>query len=214
MTELILVRHGQSIANLERWFAGHTNAELSELGRKQAACVGRYVTQHYKIDAIYSSDLSRAYHTALPTAQKLNLPVHTDPALRELYAGKWEKMNYERLVEEFPHDFGEVWRYDFSNARCTGGESIAELYDRVCPALLRIAEKHDGQTVLVASHATPIRTFAAMALGYDRMHVGEVNILLNASISRFAVENGVPRVLELNLTEHLNAIDANSDTIW
>ena len=65
MTRFIITRHGQSIANAECRFAGQTDFDLSKLGYAQAECVGKYISQNFKIDHIYSSDLIRAYNTAM-----------------------------------------------------------------------------------------------------------------------------------------------------
>ena len=60
MTRLLFVRHGQSVANLERYFAGQINPALTELGRRQAECTAEFIAKTYSVDAVYSSDLQRA----------------------------------------------------------------------------------------------------------------------------------------------------------
>ena len=61
MTTLYIVRHGQSVANLEERFAGHSDFPLTDLGRRQAACAAAYLKEHVRLDAVYASDLSRAW---------------------------------------------------------------------------------------------------------------------------------------------------------
>ena len=63
MTKFILIRHGNSMANTLRNFAGHTDAELSPVGEKQIKLTAEYVAKNYKVDKIYASDLKRAFNT-------------------------------------------------------------------------------------------------------------------------------------------------------
>ena len=202
MTKLILIRHGQSMANATQRFAGHSDFDLSDLGRHQAELAADYIVKNFKIDAIYASDLLRAYNTALPSANRLGLNINKSEQLREIYAGAWESMQFDDIQSTFPEDF-DVWKNNFSYARCTKGESVAELYERVCREMLSIAEKNDGKCVLIATHATPIRVFETKARGLSAAHVGDINFVCNASINVFNVESGLPSIETLNITEHL-----------
>ena len=75
MTRIILIRHGQSIANFIGKFAGHSDFDLTELGHRQAELAAGYLLKNEKIDKIYASDLLRAYNTAVPTAKALGLEI-------------------------------------------------------------------------------------------------------------------------------------------
>ena len=74
-TTLIIVRHGESEANGSKRFAGHLDIPLSAKGLKQAELTAGYIKENYHVDAVYASDLQRAYHTALPIAQAFDLEV-------------------------------------------------------------------------------------------------------------------------------------------
>ena len=100
MTRLIITRHGQSIANAECRFAGHSDFDLSPIGHTQAALAAEYISKTFKIDCIYSSDLLRAYNTALPTAKALGLEVIKTQELREIYVGKWEGHTTDEIAEK------------------------------------------------------------------------------------------------------------------
>ena len=130
MTTVIFVRHGQSTANLEHVFAGHTDAPLTELGKKQAQNTANFL-KDYPICAIYSSDLMRSMQTAEPTGKLHNLPVIPDRELREIYAGEWEGRSYEELMEKYADSF-TIWRTDCGRAHPEGASyfsprSIASL---------------------------------------------------------------------------------------
>lgn len=203
MTRLIITRHGQSIANAERRFAGHSDFDLSELGKKQADAAAEYICKNFKIDVIYSSDLLRAYNTAVPTARKLGMEIISLTSLREIFAGEWEGHTTDDLGISHAEDFG-IWRNDYANSRCTGGESTAEVYRRAIPTVMEIAKDHDGQTVMISTHATLVRAIQAYSMGLDETRVGEIPFTHNASINIFVYDNGKLSPEYLNITEHLS----------
>lgn len=139
MTRLLLVRHGESTANLNNVFAGHYDPQLTELGHRQAECTGRFVLGNYKVSGIYSSDLHRAFDTAQHFADIAGLAVIPEPRLREIYAGEWEEMSFSEVEQTYAEDWNR-WRVDPANAVCTGGESVRQLADRVFAAVQEIAK--------------------------------------------------------------------------
>lgn len=205
MTRVIMIRHGQSVANAEGRFAGHSDYDLTELGRTQALLTAAYVCEHEKVDVIYSSDLLRAYNTALPVAEQAGLTVIPCPALREIYAGKWEGMLISDIDKKYPEDF-RAWKYDFSNARCTGGESIDEVYSRTVAIARELAERHDGCTLLLSAHATVVRALSAHACGLPAERINEIEFSHNASVNIFTFADGRFAPERLNIHEHLGEL--------
>ena len=202
MTRLILVRHGFSQANAEDRFAGHSDFPLTDIGHRQAASAAEYLYKTEKIDKIYASDLLRAYHTATPTAEKFGLEVIPDPRLREIYAGKWEGIRFLDLVTEYESDF-RMWKTDFGRAFCTGGESVAELFDRVTEAVCDIARQNDGKCVMIASHATPLRAIECFAAGKTAYDMCDFAFPANASIQIYRYEQDTLIPERLNVVDHL-----------
>ena len=138
-TTIYLVRHGQSLGNLEDRFLGHTDWDLTELGYKQAECTAS-LFDNIHLDRVYASDLKRAFNTAKATADKKGLSVIPEKNFREIRAGKWEMMRFEDIPKVYP----DLWR-DWQNAntdtlRAPAGESMQELFERAYGALLKIAE--------------------------------------------------------------------------
>ena len=205
MTRLIVTRHGQSIANAQLRFAGHSDFDLSPIGFDQAELVADYIVSNEKIDVIYSSDLLRAYNTALPTAKRLNMPINKTTSLREIFAGEWEGRTTDELAVEFEKDF-EIWKNDYARSRCTGGEAVAEVYVRAINTVSEIAKKHDGQTVLISTHATLVRSLCASSLGLSAEQVGDIPFTHNASINIFIYEDGKLIPERLDIVEHLGDI--------
>ncbi len=205
MTRFVITRHGQSIANAQHRFAGISDFDLTDIGREQALRTSEYISANEKIDVIYSSDLLRAYNTAVPTAKKLNMPIIPLTELREIYAGAWEGLTTEEIGEKYPDDFG-VWRNDYANCRCTDGESTAEVYARATATVARLAEKHNGETVMLSTHATLVRALCANALGLTAEQTGEIPFNHNASINIFTYDNGKLSAVETDIISHLGDI--------
>lgn len=200
-TELILIRHGQSVGNLNHAFLGHTDLPLTELGHAQAERAAAYLATTSP-DAIYASDLSRAYQTAEHTASKLALPITKSRELREIYAGAWEAMRFDLICEEFDADF-TVWLTDIGAACPTGGEAVSALYERIYKELMRIAEENAGGRVLVFLHATPIRSIGARLLGYGLSGMKDLPWPTNASATRLVYEDGTFSLLEYSRDDYL-----------
>ena len=202
MTTLIFVRHGQSMANFTKSFAGHLDVDLSDLGRQQAVLAAEYVAKNFSIDEIYSSDLKRAYNTALPTSEKLGIKVIPTSDFREIFGGRWESLTFDEIAEQYPEEYS-VWRNDFSNAKCPEGESSKEVYLRIKEATLKLAERCSGKTVLIAAHATVIRAVECASRGYNENQMGMVAFPHNASINVYEYADGQLTPKQTNIVEHL-----------
>ena len=199
---IILVRHGYSTSNASGTYTGQKDAPLNEIGFAQAAQLADHLCENYKIDAIYTSDLSRAVETLRPTAERLGLEMHLERDLRELDTGKWTDVPYAEVKERFAADFAAYGQsLDFP---CTGGESIRAACTRLLDRIDRIAKTEDGKTVLVCSHALCCRMFASLA------DVGSIEAIRahgappNASFSVYEYENGTVRALLQHYTDHLD----------
>ena len=210
MTRIIIIRHGQSEANQKDVFAGHSDFDLTALGRDQARAAAEYLYKTEKIDAIYSSDLKRAFHTASPISEIFSIPAVADIGLREMFAGKWESLTFTEIAENYPNDFA-VWKSDYSKARPTGGESAAEVYRRIVPHITELARAYDGKTLLISTHATVLRAFTAYSMGYFAEESGKVPFSRNASINIFEYDQSTDTATAIarDLTDHLGDMVLN-----
>ncbi len=182
MTKLIIVRHGQSEGNLLHRFAGQTDVPLTDLGRRQAAAVTEYL-KNETIDAVYSSDLSRAYNTVRGSAEIRGLEVIPDKNLREINVGDWEFKFYDEIDANY-HKQWELWRNDMSKCEPENGESVKALADRIVREIREIALKNDGKTVLIGTHATPIRVMETVWRGLPFEAIKDLEWVKNASVTR------------------------------
>lgn len=202
MTKILLVRHGYSEYNHVKKFTGHLDIPLTPLGVKQAEVTAKYLLETYTIDAIYSSDLSRAVNTAKPVADALGLPVQTDKRLRELNLGDWTDMYIADVKEKYPVEY-EAYR---KGARCLGGESADELKDRALQAVYEIAQTNEHKTVLITAHGGTIR---AILRGLQNLSVAEaskVPIVSNNSVTEICYQDGAFQVVKISYDEHLTKL--------
>lgn len=160
---LWLVRHGQTDWNLIGRFQGQADPPLNATGEQQARdLAARLDGTAYA--ALYSSDLLRARQTAAALADHTGLPVRLDARLREVHHGEWDGL----LVTEVQARYGDSWaerERSPGTARPPGGETVAEVADRVAAALDEIARLHAGTDVLVVSHGLALATALCRARG-------------------------------------------------
>lgn len=156
MTDLWLVRHGQTDWNLEgRWQGQSPLAPgLNALGRAQALAV-RDQLKGVHISTVYSSDLLRARQTAKLIAEPLGLTVTLEPRLREINLGVWEGMPSDEIEQLYPHELAERAR-DPLHAQAPQGESPLGVSRRVTAAVDDIAARYPGESVLIVAHGVSL----------------------------------------------------------
>jgi len=193
MTELWLVRHGETEWNRLRRVQGTLDIGLNALGRVQADRVAvRFRPGQPAVHAVYSSDLARARDTARPTAARLGLEIRLDAGLRERRYGVFEGLSFDELAERHPEAARAV-RERHPDYELEGGESLRQFHQRVVATLDRIAAGHAGQRVLVFTHSGVLdaayRHAQGLPLRAERRHS-----LHNVSINRLVAEQGAWRV--------------------
>ena len=202
MTTVILIRHGESEANREDIFAGHLNVDLMPKGVEQAQKTAQYIVENYTVDKIYASDLKRAYKTGKTLADKLGMEIIVDKRFREIDAGEWDGIKFNELGDKYAEDF-RIWRDDIANAKCTGGESVEDLRKRVFGAATEVAENNDGKTVVIATHATPIRVMQTYVQMGSLEKMNDIPWVSNASVSVFEYDNGKWTCKAVSMDKHL-----------
>ena len=201
MTHIYVIRHAEAEGNLYRRGQGHYNAGITSRGYKQIdALAERFREIH--VDAVYSSDLFRAMETAGAVTRYHNIPIQTTTKLREINLGAWEDRPWGNIeYEEFQqiHNFNadpENWIVDRS-------EPFPELAKRITSAAIDIAERHEGQTVVIVSHGMAIRTMLCHFLGYAMNEVNNVSHADNTAVSLLNYDEGRVTVEYCNDNSHL-----------
>ena len=202
MTTLLLVRHGQSRANLEKCFAGHTDAPLTETGLEQARLTAQYIKEHYNISKVYASDLKRAFETGKRISEAFGVEIIPNTNLREIYAGRWEGMAFDDIVATYSDDYN-LWLTDIGNSKCTEGESPQELAERFLKELTSIAKENDGKTIAIATHATPIRVTQSTVTTGSLAEMKNIPWVANASVSELEYDNGEWTFKNIGINDHL-----------
>jgi len=149
-TRLIAVRHGETAWNVDTRIQGQLDIPLNDKGRWQARRAGQALADE-SIDAIYSSDLARAWETAQAIAQPHALAVTPEVQLRERGFGHFEGRTFREIEAELPEQ-AQRWRTRDPEFAPAGGESLLDLRSRVTQAVAGIAARHPGQQVVLVAH--------------------------------------------------------------
>jgi alpha-ribazole phosphatase len=200
MTKVILVRHGLTLWNHELRYQGHADIPLTEEGYQQAEKVAQRLAKE-KIDAVYASDLGRAANTAKAIADKHGLLVGLLPDMREIHFGQWEGKTYVELQQLFP-ELVKDWFAQPADLAIPEGETFRQVKERAYGALLRLAQEHKGQTIVVASHGGTIRAVLCAVLDIDLNKLWQIK-QDNTAVSILEFYDTKAMVALVNDTHHL-----------
>ena len=189
VTTVYLIRHGQSVGNLNNICLGHTDLDLTELGYHQAEKTAEALRE-VSFDAIFSSDLIRACNTAAPHCEIHGISPSVYEDFRELYFGDWENCSVDYLKEQFHDDFVIGWRQNFGTFTPPKGESVVAMGKRMREAVENAAKKHLGGNILIVSHAAAIRALWGKISGLEPERWVDNPFPSNASYSVLKYEDG------------------------
>lgn len=204
MTELILVRHGETDYNREHRFQGQIDVPLNERGREQAQRLAERLAAE-PITTIYCSDLARARQTAAPLAARLGLDLVTLPTLREQCFGVLEGKCLDEVLAEHPALWAQWCRHDADYA-LPGGESVRTFHARVCTALGEIAPRHDGQKVAVVTHGGALDMIHRMVTGRP-LHGPRECAIPNCGLNRLRASGAAYEILHWADDAHVAELD-------
>jgi len=201
-TTIILIRHGETVANRENIFRGRMDFPLNEVGIHQAECLAKELLK-FKIDAIYSSPLSRALDTAKPIAAMQNLEIEIEPDLANISLGIWEGMPHKEVSQKFPQEY-HLWKTEPEKLKIPGGENLADVQSRSVSAIERIIQKHKGRTIAAVTHRAVVKPLIAGLIGIPAPYFWKIH-MDNASYS-IIHHNDLQGYLlyQLNCNRHLD----------
>jgi probable phosphoglycerate mutase len=198
----VLLRHGETARTAEGRFSGSGGPDLalSPYGRWQAEQTAK-ARELTGVAAVVSSPLARCQETAALVAAPRRLAVEVLDDLREADFGAWDGLTFAEAGQRYPAELA-AWLAS-PNAAPPGGESFAQVTARVRGARSRLLAAYRGRTVLVVSHATPVRTLLRLALGAPHRTLQRIETA-PASLSAVAhYADGNATVRYANLTTHL-----------
>jgi probable phosphomutase (TIGR03848 family) len=199
-TVLLLVRHGLTPTTGRDLPAAGDGPGLSEEGRKQAEeaaqCISEWRSGLPPLKAIYNSPLTRTRETAAILAKALDLTPAERSDLIDCNAGEWAGAPLKDLVKK--PEWSTVVHYP-SGFRFPGGESIRQMHDRIVAGTRDLVSMHRGESLVVVSHADPIKAVVAEALGLH-LDMFQRVLISPASVSAISYSDQGPSVLLVNWT--------------
>jgi probable phosphoglycerate mutase len=205
MTEVVLIRHGETDWNRELRFQGHVDVALNAVGLEQARRLGERFAGE-SVNAIYASDLQRAQQTASPIERQLRLQCVADAQLREQSFGLVDGLRVDDIQRDHPDAWAGWLRFD-PDFSMPGGENARQFHARVIDAIHRLAADHAGERVVVVTHGGVLdmiyRTARSLGLGGPRQ-----SEIPNAGVNRVRVTPDKIEILDWADVKHLSDLPA------
>lgn len=211
VTEILLIRHGETAWNAERRLQGHLDIPLNDEGLRQAAALGRALRSE-NLDVIFASDLQRAMQTADAIAAPLAMTVAIDAGLRERCFGGFEGLPYADIHAHFPEAHA-AWQAREPDARFPQGqnapETLREFSQRAVDTVIRLASL-GHRRIAIVSHGGVLECIyrAVHGIGFEPARDFDI---LNASLNRIVWDGERLQIRVWGDVAHLN--DAVLDEI-
>ncbi len=203
MTEIILVRHGETEWNVGEVFRGRIDVELNETGRRQAELLAEYLGG-FKIGAIFSSPLRRALATAEAIARYHKLDFEIAPGLIDLDYGEWQGLAHHEVKERYEELYAQ-WRSNPHRVTMPSGESLDDVSQRAIAVVNEVIARYRGAVVLV-SHRVVNKVLVCALLGLDNSHFWNIR-QDTCGMTTFTCEDGRFILAEHNNTSYLKPVE-------
>ena len=203
-TELVLIRHGETVWNSERRMQGQRNSALSTLGRAQARALAKRL-QGESFDVLYSSDLDRALETARAIAAATGQEIRIEPRLRERCFGIFEGLTRDEMATHHPAEYARFRERD-PDYCMPGGESARTFHERCMGVLQEIVAQHVGRRIVVVAHGLLLVALYRAAHALDLSEPRGGLELINASLNVFGYADQRWRMLAWADQSHLQDV--------
>lgn len=203
MVELYLIRHAESMGNVQEFFQGSLDVDISPKGLKQLEELKeRFMC--IKLDRIYTSPLIRA----VKTARIVNFYQHLDlirmPELVEINAGDFQGKRWSDLPTLFPKEYYD-WKENQEKFQSPNGESMKDVYNRMVLAMNKIITENIGKTIAVISHGCAIKTYQCYLKNEPLSYMSKLGWADNSSVSKVIFDDDFkPNIVYLNDSVHLS----------
>jgi len=202
MTEIILVRHGETDWNVAEVFRGRVDVALNATGIRQAELLAEYLS-HMELAAVYSSPLQRALRTAEVIAERNRLEVAVAPGLIDIDYGEWQGLSHEEVKARYQELYAS-WVDHPERVRMPAGESLDEVRQRALAVVEEVLLRHSGSIVLV-SHRVVNKVLICALLELDNSHFWNIKQDVSG-ITTFNYEKGQLVLTRHNDTSHLETL--------
>lgn len=212
-TDLTIIRHGQTAANIQGILQGHFDTPLDDIGRRQAQCAAERLRSEPPFDAFYSSDLERAWETAEIIGRALGSEPVPLTDLREWHLGELEGRPRRELQQLYPAIMDSFLFEPDGDVPVPGGESRDTFFERVARCFDRLAARHAGQRVLLVTHGGVMRAVYRHFAG--KLGPGcLIPMTTNASYSRVFYRGGYRQLGCWNDISHLKNIPVRESSTF
>lgn len=200
--KLYLLRHGESEGNRDNKFRGRADFPLTETGKAQAECAGKYL-KGTDFDIILSSPLKRAQETAKIAANHLNMDVVIDERFNNIKLGPWEGREKEFIKREFPKEW-DLWTKTPEYMHIDGMESLDELQMRTYKAVCDISSKYSGN-VLIVTHRAVLKPMIAKLINIEKPYFWRIYLdTASITVLELLEEERGWMLKNLNINHYLN----------
>ncbi len=201
MTRVYLIRHAEAEGNVYRRIHGQYDSLITPNGWRQIKALEERF-RDIPVTAVYSSDLFRTRATAGAVCRAWQLPLNTDPRLREVNMGVWEDETWAAMARR---DAEQMQLFNQADPRwqVEGGERFLQVQARATDAILELAAQHPEESIAVVSHGMVIRAVISGFYGYDISEMKRIPHCENTAVSCIQVENGRGEILFLGDSSHL-----------
>ena len=204
MVRIILARHGHVDWLAPERFRGRAELPLSDLGRRQAQAVARYIAATWKPDAVYTSPLGRCRETGAEIAAPFRLELRPVDGLADIDYGEWQGLTRDEAQERWP-DETELWFRTPHLAAIPGGETLAALLSRTSAALRDILWRHPDQTVVLVGHDSVNRVLLLFALEVPLSRYWHLR-QEPCAVNELFFDNDAFIIGSINQTQHLSGL--------
>lgn len=185
VTTLYLVRHGVTVGGEQRRYKGSIDVPLSDEGWEQAQKTAAFICSDvarraaqaeqeghapYRLEAIYTSPLSRALRTAEAICAPYAMHPVVNPDLRERHFGIWEGMTFSEIKAQYPEEF-RAWARNPLDHAPVGGETTREVETRCIRIMHHLIERHKGRALAIVAHGGVNRVMLCTIMGLPLEHI-------------------------------------------
>jgi len=203
MTEIILIRHGETDWNREQVFRGRIDVALNEVGVTQARALHASL-KDTEIDGIYSSPLSRAFETARIVGENRNGDIRIEEGFIDINFGAWQGLSHQEVKEAYK-DLYATWLTQPQAVTFPDGESLQEVRRRSMEGLEAVIKNNPGKTLALVSHRVVLKVLLCTILGLELSQFWYLR-QDTCAINRIAHDGGKFFLTLLNDTCHLRGV--------
>jgi len=212
-TILYLVRHGETDWNATGRWQGHTDVPLNERGMQQARLLAqRLLREGIHFDAIYSSDLTRAYQTAWEIGSLLKVAVQLWPPLREIDMGEWSGLTRDEIRARYSDAYARLERGE-DIRRGIIGETKAAMRQRVTHSVEAMVAQHPDETLALVTHGGPVRALVSYVAERYGGTVSRANHIGNTSLTILTCHSYMWEISSCNDMHHLQPQNSHDDIV-